>query len=162
MIFLMYLKCKIIKIYSENSGPQTVPNGMVWQQLALGERGVLLIEAKAHPAETKSDSKASYQKSKELISQSFARVQGFMGIEPLDWSKDFYQLANRIAHLYFFNEILRKPTWLVLVNFINDLSYKPTTLKEWVKHYNNLFAQMGIHHNCRLMDRVIMVYPPAI
>lgn len=91
-------------------------------------RDYLLIEAKAHTDETKSDMKASSVKSIEMINNSFEEVQKYMGVKPQPWTNEYYQLANRIAYLYFLNVKLKIPTWLVLINFTDDNSYKKQPL----------------------------------
>ena len=78
---------------------------------------------------------------------------------PNDWTQTYYQLGNRIAYLYFMNVILNIPTWLVLIIFVNG-NYKPTTIEQWLKHYNNIYGCMGIkHNNSDLLNRIIHVYP---
>lgn len=138
-------------------------NGPQWDGLGVvtGGKvpGYLLVEAKAHPAETKSDSGASAQTSVEQIDAAIRKTQDFMGVEPTNWTRDHYQLANRLCFLYFMNEIVHEPTWLALVNFVNDTTHEPTTAAEWVEHYVKLFRAMGIVPGTRLLDRVVMVAP---
>ena len=56
------------------------------------------------------------------------------------------------------NVILNIPTWLVLINFVNG-DYKPTTLKQWLNHYNDTYGCMGIKHNNNndLLNRIIHI-----
>lgn len=142
-------------------------NGPQWDGLAIvksseGKKGVLLIEAKAHPEETKSDLKATNQGSIDMIENSLKYVQGYMSVAPCDWTRNYYQLANRIAFLFFMNKTLKIPTWLVLANFVNDKSYKETSLNEWLNYYNETFMNMGIHQNCKLLDRIIQIFPESL
>ncbi len=140
-------------------------NGPQWDGLGIvtggSGPGYLLVEAKAHPDETKSHSGATAKESVDQVAASVRRTQEFMGVEPADWTRDHYQLANRLCLLYFMNEIAHEPTWLLLVNFVNDTSHKPTTAREWVSHYGGLFRRMRIGPNARLLDRVVMVAPEA-
>lgn len=138
-------------------------NGPQWDGIAVADgkensKGLLLIEAKAHTEETKSDMKASSAESIKMINNSFEEVQKYMGVKPQPWTKEYYQLANRIAYLYYLNVKLSIPTWLVLINFTDDNSYKKTTISEWLQHYNTLIKNMGINHNCNLLDKIIMVF----
>lgn len=139
-------------------------NGPQWDGIAIiknsdGEKGVLLIEAKAHTSETNSNIGAKSIESISKIKESIARAQGYYNIMPNDWTQTYYQLGNRIAYLYFMNVILNIPTWLVLINFVNG-NYKPTTIEQWLKHYNNIYGCMGIkHNNSDLLNRIIHVYP---
>lgn len=140
--------------------------GPQWDGLAVvnginGQKGFLLIEAKAHLDETKSDLKAVSDESVKIIEKSISRAQGYYEIQPNDWTKHYYQLGNRIAYLYFMNEILNIPTWLVLINF-TDGEYKKTDLQEWLKHYNQIYINMGIHQNCKLLSKIIHVFPNTL
>jgi hypothetical protein len=141
-----------------NGGPR-------WDALALVHReeaqnGVLLVEAKAHTAETQSTCEATNGTSCDQIQLALAQVRGYMGVpqDTADWRKDVYQLANRVAFLYFLNVVANVPTWLVLVNFISDPTHKATSLDEWRQHYSKVFRRMGIHPGCRLLDRIIPVF----
>lgn len=137
-------------------------NGPQWDGLAVvnginGQKGFLLVEAKAHLDETKSDLKAVSNQSINKIKKSISRAQEYYGIETNDWTKDYYQLGNRIAYLYFMNEILKIPTWLVLINF-TDGEYKKTELHEWLKHYNQIYTSMGINLNSKLLNNIIQIF----
>ena len=90
------------------------------------------------------------------------RVQKHMGTLPSDWLDGSYQLANRIAFLYFLNEVVRVPTWLALVSFVNDQSHKPTSLPDWRLHQQSLFRGLGIHPGCQLLDRIITLFVEPI
>lgn len=152
-------KKELLRTFWPKNGPQ-------WDGIASLEKesknGILLIEAKAHPKETKSDIKASNQTSINLIEKAIERTQGFMGVKSSNWTKNNYQLANRLAYLYFFNEILGIPTWLVLINFVNDKSHIATGLRDWELHYEAIFKEMGISHNSKLLDKLIMIFPQVL
>jgi hypothetical protein len=100
----------VLREYWPLQGPQ-------WDGLALLPTettiGVLLVEAKAHPGETESTCGATDPASIATIENALARVQSHMGVTPgvtpSDWMKSSYQLANRLALLYFLNEIARVP-----------------------------------------------------
>lgn len=139
-------------------------NGPQWDGLAAvigknGEKGILLVEAKAHLDETKSDLKADSQVSIDKIKRSIEITQMHYAIKPNDWTKNYYQLGNRIAFLYFMNEVLHMPTWLVLINFI-DGKYKSTGIEEWLEHYHKIYNEMGIkYNNYKLLNNVIQIFP---
>jgi len=139
-------------------------NGPQWDGIALTkskEKGIVLVEAKSHLGETKSDMGASSKESISKIENAIQNVQSYMGVNvnTKAWTKKNYQLANRISYLYFLNNICELPTWLVLINFIRDTTNEPTELKEWIQHYNEIFEEMNINNNSMLLDRMIMVYP---
>ncbi|MBC8060521.1 MAG: hypothetical protein H7Y18_07635 [Clostridiaceae bacterium] len=151
-------KGKVAKFWSKN-GPQW--DGLATVVGADGEKGLLLIEAKAHPDETKSDIKAESKMSIYKIENSIEAAQRYYGIKPVNWTKQYYQLGNRIAFLYFMNEILHIPTWLVLTNFTQG-QYITTTLEEWLIHYHNIYSKMGIKHtNHKLLNNIIQIFPNA-
>jgi len=121
-----------------------------------------LIEAKAHLNETTSHCGATNPASIARITESFATVQRFMGVRdvtPDTWMQGHYQMANRLAFLYLFNEVLKIPTWLAFVNFVDDRSHIPTSLQEWRAHWVTVFRHLGLHPGCRLIDRVVAIFP---
>ena len=114
-------------------------NGLQWDGLAVVTKnnkfyGILLIEAKAHPEEAKNQyCKAQSNESINRIKTSLAFTRETLGIDnKFDdiWFNRHYQFANRLAFMVFLNRELKIPTWLVMVNFVNDFSLKPTDLKE--------------------------------
>jgi hypothetical protein len=145
-----------LRTFWPKGGPQ-------WDGLAAlrgegGAPGLLLVEAKAHPGEMMSDCKASPE-SLSQIEKTLARVQSHMGVMSVDWTKKYYQLANRLAYLYFFNEIAKVPTWLALINFVDDRSYKQTSLSAWRSHYAEVFRWLGVSDRSPLLEKLILAYP---
>lgn len=145
-------------------------NGPQWDSLAkLSVRcgqAVLLVEAKAHPGESMTSCQATDPASIATIQRAFSRVQGFMGIAPSEgvvryWMEGGYQLANRIAFLYFLNELARVPTYLSLINYVNDRSNRPTSLKQWRVQYEQHFSRLGLLPGGPLIDKIEIVYPEA-
>ena len=142
-------------------------NGPQWDGLATvrnveGKTGLLLIEAKAHIDETKSDLRATSQESINLIEKSMADAQEYYGIKKAVWTKKFYQLGNRFAFLYFINEMLNIPAWLVLINFTGG-DYKTTNKEQWLKHYYEIFSEMGIKlDNNKISYNLIQIFPEAL
>ena len=66
-----------------------------------GDR-VLLVEAKAHVAELASTCSSQSDDSRALIRQSLEAAKHALGATGGgDWMVDYYQLANRLAHLWF-------------------------------------------------------------
>jgi hypothetical protein len=111
--------------------------GPQWDALARCDDGsVLLVESKAHIGELCTTPSQAGAESLEKIQAALDEAASFIGAKPrAPWSSVFYQLANRIAHLYF----LRKhgiKAWLVLVNFIGDSEMSgPTSEAEWRAAY---------------------------
>ncbi len=122
--------------------------------------GVVLVEAKAHPDEMNSHCGAKDPESVRLITAALERAQRALGVQPdgpgpRTWMERHYQLANRLAFLRFMIEDLGVPTWLVLVLFLNDRSYKPTTLEAWQRHMGQVYAEMDLRQT-PLLERVVL------
>jgi hypothetical protein len=135
--------------------------GPQWDALACCDDGsILLVEAKAHVAELCSPRCQASAASKGRISSSLAEAASFLGAQPrAPWSEAFYQLANRIAHLYF----LRKcglQAWLVLINFIGDSEMKgPSSELEWRAAYHVMWYVLGIPNRHKLSPYIIEIFP---
>lgn len=95
--------------------------GPQWDALGLGSAGtVLLVEAKAHIGELKSTCTAA-PASREHIERSLSHVKAAMGVPAAaDWLTNYYQYANRLAHLHFLRS-RSIPAALVLIYFANDV-----------------------------------------
>ncbi len=52
-------------------------------------------------------------------------------------------MANRLAHLYFFREIVQLPAWLVNVYFVDD-THSPTGLEDWRPALSDVKAELGL------------------
>ena len=112
------------------------PNGgPVWDALGVVEgssSGVVLLEAKSHIAEIAGGGcLAKAERSIEIIETSLAMTKAWLEVsDEADWKCALYQSANRIAHLYFFRQILGMNAWLVNVYFTAD-PHSPTSRAEW-------------------------------
>ena len=61
------------------------------------------------------------------------------------WMDRYYQLGNRLTFLKMLNENgfgHIDSVKLVLLNFVNDEKYRPTTEDEWVEHYKSVWFDM--------------------
>lgn len=136
--------------------------GPQWDALGQSQRGdVLLVEAKAHVAEMCSPATAASPDSRSRIQASLNEVAQQLNANSgrAAWTEFFYQIANRIAHLYF----LRSngvPSWLVFVNFLGDKEMGgPTTSEAWESAYQVAFHVMGLRKDHQLSRYMIHVYP---
>ncbi|MGO8988301.1 MAG: hypothetical protein ACLQGU_02915 [bacterium] len=98
-------------------------------------RELLLVEAKAHIGEIKTDCQAKHPESIKQIKESFRIVKNALGVpSEIDWMKDYYQFANRMASLYFLHQ-QKIPSHLVFIYFIGDLCgagrNSPQSQQEW-------------------------------
>lgn len=126
--------------------------GPVWDALAYVTlssesgvgHGVILVEAKSHPEEIKSNMAASSSVSISKIQKSLKQTKRWLGVaEEVDWTKEYYQMANRLAHLYFFHR-QDIPAWLVNIYFLND-PHSPTSLEEWQKELLKVKQTLGLN-----------------
>lgn len=149
-----------LEMYWAKKGPQ-------WDGIAVvegknGQKGLLLVEAKAHVHEMRSKIQAKDVRSKAVIESSIMEVKRAMGSQvSLDiWLNQYYQLANRLTYLYVLNEKNGIPTWLILVNFVNDGTHIPTDSLQWIQHYQEIFSQMGISSSStRLFNQIVTIFP---
>jgi hypothetical protein len=120
--------------------------GPQWDALGKSSsKKLFLVEAKSHISELISTLKARNPNSERRITESLKETRDHLGSETdFDWSRGFYQYANRLAYLY----LLRKnqlPAYLVFVYFVNDLEMRgPTTIHEWKGAIELLHSYLGI------------------
>jgi hypothetical protein len=144
--------------YWAKKGPQ-------WDGIAIvkgknGQNGLLLVEAKAHLQELHSKIQAG-DISKVIIEQTIKDTKNYVGSNAsLEiWLEQYYQLSNRLAYLYLLNEKIGIPTWLILINFTDDHTHKPTRISAWIQHYQNVFSSMDISSSSEIFKQIISIYP---
>jgi len=69
-----------------------------------------------------------------------------------------YQSANRLAHLYFIRERLKRPAWLVNIYFIDD-EIGPTDLNAWRAELQKVKASLGLSF---IMPFTVDLFLPAL
>ncbi|MGI4787828.1 MAG: hypothetical protein ACRYFS_03155 [Janthinobacterium lividum] len=135
-------------------GVRQTENGLEW----------LLVEAKAHLLELSGGGNKAGNESRQKIQKAFILVQQALGIysgtnavvnDKLmhDWLGTFYQYANRLAALYFFNEYLPQyhnialPARLINIYFIKESHngwLTRQTEQEWSADIDNIYTQLGL------------------
>ena len=111
--------------------------GPVWDGLARAEDDtILLFEAKAHISELFGGGmKATSALSRNKIFKALAMTAEYIGAEynPVLWTDEMYQMANRLAHLYFLNKELRVRARLIYLIFLNDdtVASRGETEEKW-------------------------------
>jgi hypothetical protein len=120
--------------------------GPQWDGLGLGvQQTYYIVEAKAHVNELASTCAATSPRSRQQIGQAFQQTQTWLDSTPQrDWQIDYYQQANRLAHLYFLREIASVDAYLVNIYFVNDYTHIPTTYEAWHKALTAQRQQLGI------------------
>ncbi len=129
--------------------PERGPN---WDALGVTETGqVFLVEAKSHIDELKS---ACGAKGKSLlqIERALVATRDFLDVRTPNvehrWLCDFYQYANRLAHLYFLREINHCDVYMVFVYFVNDREMGgPSTIEEWKGAIRLMESLLGVHRH---------------
>lgn len=80
--------------------PQT-GNKQNWDAILINNSKIILIEAKAHKEEIK-HSCGAQKESRQQIRKAFEATKNYFKITSnSDWLKKYYQLANRLAFVYF-------------------------------------------------------------
>ncbi len=102
--------------------PKRGPN---WDAVARARgpstRGLVLVEAKSHMNEITSSSSAKDARSVETIDRAFAATKRYLGVSPTAaWTSRHYQVANRLAFLYYLRARRNIPAWLAFVYFTGD------------------------------------------
>ena len=128
--------------------------GPVWDGLARTSGGrCLLIEAKANIPEFDSSSTRASEEPLRKIRQAFDETRTFLGVSAdTDWSKCFYQYANRLAHLYFLRELNKVDAALVFVYFLGDTTVpgrNPVTREGWEAAIGLATHHLGVSTNSR-------------
>ncbi|KRB79063.1 hypothetical protein [Noviherbaspirillum sp. Root189] len=118
--------------------------GPQWDALGVSSNGtVLLVEAKAHLAELTSTCQAS-PASRAVIQKSLEATKAAFGAAPnANWLEGYYQYANRLAHLHFFQNH-RVPSKLIFVYFMDDADMKgPRSPSEWKEGLSPVYKHLG-------------------
>ena len=127
------------------------------------EQELLLLEAKAHVAEMKSDCGAKSSGGLPKIQRSFEEVKTCLVTNPdADWMRGYYQAANRITTLYF---VQREhiPARLLFVYFLGDRvpgKECPRAEEEWKPAITAQWAHLGLATDHCLADRVHGIFLP--
>lgn len=105
---------------------------------------VVLVEAKSHVPEIYGNGCQAGATSLILIEKSLAATKSWCGArEDADWTGPLYQSANRLAHLYFIREQLKRSAWLINLYFTGD-PYRPTNPDEWHRELQNVKNALGL------------------
>ncbi len=134
--------------------------GPQWDALGLAGDKPVLVEAKAHIDEFFSPASQASEGSLSRIATSLGAVANGLNARPgTDWSKVFFQYANRIAHLDF----LRRhgaDAHLIFVSFIRDTDMNgPNTAAEWEIAFRTADYALGLPRRHALSKYIHHVFP---
>ena len=119
---------------------------------------LLLVEAKAHIEETKTNCQAKDPGSIKKIVEAFEMVKNALGVpNEIGWMKDYYQVTNRIASLYFLHQ-QKIPSHLLFIYFVGDRRNSrresPQSKEEWEKILKMQEESVGLPRGHILEDRI--------
>jgi hypothetical protein len=129
--FLSRLGITLAKRSLESFWPKGGPQ---WDALGRAESGeIVLVDATAHLNDLFSPPTAASESSLARIQLSLRETAFGLGVlDGFDWSKQFYQYTNRLAHAYLLDVINAIPTRLAFVHFVGDADVDgPPTRAEW-------------------------------
>lgn len=126
---------------------------------------LLLVEAKAHLKEIGSSCGAKVRGGRNQIKKALAETKVYLGAAAdADWLRGYYQLANRLATLYFLhkNDI---PARLILIYFLGDKfprgGREPSRAKDWKKALDEQERHLGLPRRHPLKSRIHKVFLPV-
>lgn len=141
-------------------------NTMNWDGIFIQNGVWYFVEAKANAQEAYQECGASCIDSRNKIIAAFRTTQNGFGIpENEEWiNSTCYQLANRLAFLYFC-KLQGIEARLLYIGFVNGYDRKSVNTKEdWLKIWNDEYSALGIpagiidelvlhiHPNCETTD----------
>ena len=126
--------------------------GPVWDGLASTSDGrSILVEAKANIPEFHSSPCGAGEKSLARIKQALDETKQFLFVPSAsDWTTCFYQVANRLAHLYLLRELNGIAAALAFVFFVGDKTIseeKCTSRQEWEQEISLMLEHLGIRRD---------------
>ena len=151
--FLGRLRVPLTKTPLEDFWPE---RGPAWDGLARTKSDrCLLIEAKANIPEFDSAPSAASSRSLEKIRQALDDTKKSLSVrQPVDWTKCFYQYANRLAHLYLLKDLNEIDAALVFVYFVGDTTVpgrKPVSREGWEAAIDLAHHHLGVRPNAPWM-----------
>ncbi len=138
-----------------------VRGGPCWDALAVAGQAPgkpILVEAKSHLCELCSAECGAEDESLRVIKASLGKTKAFLGSTTrTNWSKSYYQYANRLAHLYLLRELNGLDAYLVFIYFLNDEEMGgPRTIEEWKTVIRLAERSLGVH------GHPFLAYAPAV
>jgi hypothetical protein len=145
----------------------TPPSWDAIGQATIGDtRAWLLVEAKAHTGELRSDCGAREEGGRPKIRAAFDRVKAALGVpDEAAWLDGFYQHANRIAVLWHLIEH-GEPGHLINVHFTGDVFPSgnfdcPADEAKWRGALDGREAHLGLPPHHPLSDRIHSLFLPT-
>lgn len=123
--------------------PQNEPQ---WDAIGMAGDTIVLVEAKAHVEEMVTKLNATSHESIARITKAMKEIFDIMnhlGNGNFEsWVHKYYQLGNRLTFLQKLNQMPNKKAKLVLLNIVEDPTYKSTSKEEWEVHTKAVFNEI--------------------
>lgn len=134
-------------------------NAPCWDALAKASQGrIIIVEAKSHIGELGGrPCRATSERSKNKIQASLGETKRYLEVcSDVDWAKtEYYQYANRLAHLYFLHKH-NHAAYLLYIYFMNDTQMGgPRTQSEWECAVKCMRLSLGIPKEHRLSKYIL-------
>ena len=129
-----------------------------------GSEELLLVEAKANESELKSPGCGAGDKSLTTIKAALNKAKAHLGV-PADfpWHETYYQFANRLASLYFLNEMMNISARFLCVYFCGDRFPDgracPQSPDHWMEPIRRTSERLGLPETHPYTSRVLKVFP---
>lgn len=151
----------------KNFWPQT-GNIQNWDAVGTLQKGAvrefLLVEAKAHLEEIKSQCKAKEIGGKSLIVKALDEAKLACGASlDNDWLQPYYQYCNRLTALYFLTKH-GVGARLIFIYFLNDARQDavcPKSEAEWQTELEKMYDHIGPLKNEELTNRIHHLFLPV-
>ncbi len=118
--------------------------GLIEPRNAFESPAIILVEAKSHILEMRSQGCQASEVSLARIRQAMKEAKVWCGAEQVsDWTGPLYQSANRIAHLFFIRQRLNRPCFLLNLYFVAD-PYRSTSQAEWDEALLAVHRELGL------------------
>jgi len=139
------------------------PGGPHWDALGRTEGGrIVLVEAKAYIAELLSGGSGASVASLDHIRRALIETRISLGAgNQNDWDGEFFQAANRLAHLHFLRDLCDEEAFLVYVCFVNAPDVpKAATEAHWQGALDLLDAYLGANnHRLKRFKKAVFISP---
>lgn len=148
--------CKLLADFWPKGGPCWDSLGMIEARNGNEVPIALLVEAKSHIPEMRSQGCQASESSFGKIRKTLDEANNWCGAAPeADWTGPLYQSANRIAYLYFLRHKLSRPCYLINLYFVDD-PYRPTSQAEWTQALEAAHRELGLKSPVRGLVEVFL------
>jgi hypothetical protein len=140
-----------------------------WDAVGTLQKGAdtefLLVEAKAHLGEIKSQCQAKESEGKPLIVKALDEAKLAFGVSlDKNWRQPYYQYCNRLTALYFLTKhgIGARLLFIYFLKDIRqDIAICPKTEAEWQTELGKMYDHVGTLKNEELTNRIHHLFLPV-